>query len=269
MIRARRDTQPVRRTWISLMQALVFVILTWVGFGVARHIIRQTATDALFAAVRCGNTFDAARAIASGAEVNARYEPQRTWQQYFESLLGHKRQSVNTGLTPLMFATGDYYAIGLWASEVVPENPEMTRLLLSRHADPTLTDSNGNDALDCALRSKHCRSANLLIHGMTLKDRNKVSGYLVGAINTRDTSLVESLLHRGADANYMGNDRVSPLGIAIINQDEIMVRCLLRHGADPDRKCLNDPPFVFTPIQLSQKSCPRLTSLLREAGARR
>lgn len=143
------------------------------------------------------------------------------------------------------------------ANSYVIADPETTRLLLERGADPNLRDNDGA----CALHHAHNRLEVelLLAHGadMTLRDSHGRTP-LQTVLEERRYEAARSLLEHGADCRISDFDGKTALHLACSKQT---VDLLLQHGADANAR----DNWGRTPLMGcdTQKICKALI----EAGA--
>jgi ankyrin repeat protein len=91
------------------------------------------------------------------------------------------------------------------------------------------------------------------------------------AISERDSATVAKLLHAGANANApvepptkdLGHLGYTPLSIAVLRKDAVIVRILLENGANPNKRLAQLTPLM---LAVGKKDLASVRSLL-EAGA--
>ncbi len=84
---------------------------------------------------------------------------------------------------------------------------------------------------------------------------------VINAIYHRDTEAATSLLRGGAELNYLDNDGVSPLYVAMINCNPELMEMLLEHGADPDLRLRDGDTVVIKSSELGY--LPETNTLLK------
>lgn len=107
--------------------------------------------------------------------------------------------------------------------------------ILAKGADPDLPNALGHTPLDIAIEMLDMKSAQILIDMNA--DPNYVNGlgrtYLMHAARVGFLPVVDLLISQGVDINATDNDGVTALGIAYKHRKNVIVKFLLKSGAEP------------------------------------
>lgn len=107
-------------------------------------------------------------------------------------------------------------------------------------------------------------AAVIVAGGVQYKRKQALNSGLFWAVFGNDTELVTELLGKGADPNFVEEDGLRPLYHAVGNHNTEMVKALLAHKANPDGSGVN-----VTPLAIAVENDDR--DIIRElvkAGAR-
>ncbi|MBM3580169.1 MAG: hypothetical protein FJX34_05295, partial [Alphaproteobacteria bacterium] len=126
---------------------------------------------------------------------------------------------------------------------VLAGDPELTRLLLERGANPHLRNHQGLTPLDMALdryyldgQERNKKLLHTLVdHSQSLHEDISDSR-LLQLVLKGQTGLLEYLLDRGANANSLDSFGASLLMAAASNGNLEITKLLLKHGANPEHK---------------------------------
>ncbi len=149
------------------------------------------------------------------------------------------------------------------------EKNDVIRLLLEYGADPTVRDFEGltvSERWEKEIPAVPLELLELLeSHGLRLEPAKKKIAALRWAVETHNHPQAEALLVDGADPNYTYRfDMKIPLRVAIEKSDTEMVRLLLKHGANPNKKgTLEEPRFY----EAASGGNLEIVKMLVEAGA--
>lgn len=218
--------------------------------------------------------------IKMGAEVNARNDEGET-ALHLAVRYGHRnaaqvllngaanpniRNTVpvnfdNGGYTPLMYAVshGTTQAQADWAA--------MTQLLLDNGANPNLTNSHGEAALNLARQSGD-QAVLAVLQRRGAKDTLVYAGLsrvesMLKAARSGDVFKLEQLLQEGADPNAADNNGVLPLLAAAYEGQLEASRVLIEGGAE-----VNYVPVGLSEFALAKSHAPLSERELMEAAAR-
>ncbi|MCB1864176.1 MAG: ankyrin repeat domain-containing protein [Chromatiales bacterium] len=103
--------------------------------------------------------------------------------------------------------------------------------LLAGGADPNLGDSLGDTPLVLAARAGHLAAARALFDGGA-KDDPTALLFVVAAQGLPDRRLLDLVLQRGAKINAKNDRGETPLHVAVVNGDRLVVRALVAERAD-------------------------------------
>lgn len=107
--------------------------------------------------------------------------------------------------------------------------------ILAKGADPDLPNALGHTPLDIAIEMLDMKSAQILIDMNA--DPNYVNGlgrtYLMHAARVGFLPMVDLLISQGVDINVTDNDGTTALGIAYKHKKNVVVKLLLKSGAEP------------------------------------
>lgn len=107
--------------------------------------------------------------------------------------------------------------------------------ILAKGADPDLPNALGHTPLDIAIEMLDMKSAQILIDMNA--DPNYVNGfgrtYLMHAARVGFLPMVDLLISQKVDINATDNDGVTALGIAYKHKKNVVVKLLLKSGAEP------------------------------------
>lgn len=104
---------------------------------------------------------------------------------------------------------------------------------LQKGADPNIQNKLGYMPLDIAIELSDIKSIELLVdNGADIQYRDKFDRtYLMHAVRVGFLPAVELFVTRGLDVNAMDSDGFTPLAIAYRHKKEVIVKYLLKHGA--------------------------------------
>lgn len=218
---------------------------------------RQQRLDRqLLHAIRAGETASALRLLDKGADANAcdREVYAQPWQ-----VLWFRPSARNE--TPLLL------------SMLLPpnDNSELVTALLARGANVDAVNFVGETPLWLTIFNRRTTAALLLIErGAHTRGNSALKDLLTQAVlYQNDPTVIELILHRGADPNVGSADGYTPLGCAIVNVDIVRVQCLLRNHADPNRPTMFYPNLM-RPLAFAEKyHMTAIAKILREAGAKK
>ena len=169
------------------------------------------------------------------------------------------RDELRGGLTPLMSAAaaGNLEAVKLlvknvnafdasgmnamaWACQV-PNGQRTTEILVELHRNNSRDDSltlDGRFLMHVAAESGNARAIAWLVdirnHPVDLLSAKKQTPLFCAVTKKANKVAINALLRRGADVNYRDpKDKATPLIAAVIAGDKLIVKLLLKHGADP------------------------------------
>lgn len=203
----------------------------------------------LRAAIKEGSIEGVRMALELGADVNhvstfdtplslvcSNYYFDKKAQAEIAKLLINAGADVNSQIsydqqTPLMHAVSD-----------VTPNPQLVRALLEGGADISLTNKDGETALDLVNKDRYGRKgelAQLILEsqeGADALDTAYQSETLVAAISSQNMDLARQIIERGGDVNRPDASGITPLMAAVLQKDEKMVALLLENGADVNAK---------------------------------
>lgn len=153
---------------------------------------------------------------------------------------------------------------GWTALHAAYDNPEITRLLLDAHADPTTLTTEGDPPM--FLAADHWRGDQTIRHyleaGVSPNVRNR-AGLTCMHVAAREGRLriVEVLLDYGGDATAITDTGVAPIHYAADERNADIVGLLLEKGADAEAQCTQ----YGTPLMAAASSAcsPAVDSLLR------
>ena len=141
--------------------------------------------------------------------------------------------STEDGISPLIIAASKGHT-------------DTVRLLLSYKADP-FKKANGDNALYFAIKNNHKATAQLLLeHEVGIDSTNKEGNSILWQmVSVGNKTAVEFLIEHKADINKASPNEITPLIIAIINNQYEIVKLLLKKGADPLKNCQDITPLVY------------------------
>ncbi|MSR64427.1 MAG: hypothetical protein EXS18_01445 [Verrucomicrobiae bacterium] len=203
--------------------------------------------------------------LKKGADINAQdymgmtplhWAVDRQQKDVVEFLIANKAQLDVTnekGDTPLQLT--------VWN-----KTTDLAELLIARGAGLEVTNKNGGTVfLTAAVNGKKNLVDLLLVKGAKSYD---VSKALRGAVQHGHTEVVRLLLARGADANTVDEEGMSPLHYAAKQCRADLIEMLLANGADTNRK----DKYGQTPLdQLAQSWCnnqQKVVEILRAHGGK-
>jgi serine/threonine-protein phosphatase 6 regulatory ankyrin repeat subunit B len=130
---------------------------------------------------------------------------------------------------------------------------ETVRLLLEKGACIEVASSKGGPALYGASLSGHVEVVKLLLsHGANVDSTSKPDGTtLLAAVSRGHTDVVKVLLDNGADANLSERpDGMTPLYLAVTNQNIEIIKLLIDNGADVN---MAEKSFGSTPLGVAAR----------------
>ena len=151
------------------------------------------------------------------------------------------------------------------------DNPALVKALLTHGANVDAEDFAGDTPLWLAITNRKTYAALLLIErGAHLRGNSALKDLLTEAVMFQnDPSVIELILHRGADPNIGSVEGSSPLGYAVVHSDTVRIKCLLRNHADPNRPSVFYPD-TLRPLAYAEKyHMTAIAKILREAGAKK
>lgn len=165
------------------------------------------------------------------------------------------------GFTPLM------YAVTNGLTQQTTDWQAIARLLLESGADPNLTDSHGNAALNLAVQRKDEAMVTLLRQGGAYDDRAYATlsndDALLRAARTGDERKVAEMAANGANINYINPNGITPLLAAAYEGQLAMVKKLIAQGAQ-----VNFVPSGLAQFAMAKSHAPLSERGLMEAAAR-
>ena len=256
-----------------LLLAFWSVILGGPGFLLWREYRQQQLNQQLLTAVKRQDVRSALRALADGADANARDEPvSPPWENLWNMLRG-RRPSQSFAYTPLLLLVWCNIGgsdNGIPSDPHPPEHVDLVKALLAHGANVNAADIREGPLLYALADNQKTATARLLIeHGAKVSD-GKAKSLLYTAIDRYDdASIIELMLQRGADPNYENSDGTTPLAIAIYCRNRAAVAILLAHHSDPNIT-IWCPDFTGRgqPLEVAELlHATEIAKLLKGAGA--
>lgn len=173
------------------------------------------------------------------------------WLKRLLYLGGKVNNPDKNGQTPLMLAAK--YS-----------RPEITKILLGNGAKSSLSDNDGKTAADYAAASSDMESYLLLTTGK-LDEKFEALMSFYRAVKYHDFVKVKTMLESSVISafNKWPFPLQSPVHIAAINGDYLILKILLQHGYDPN---IRDEKGR-TPLMLAASHSVELVNLLQNSGA--
>ena len=196
---------------------------------------RQCLNALLFTAIKRNDSAAVHALLRQGADVNARdYSDDRFRLSDFFAAWVDGKSHAYIAPTPIIVAL-DAQREGPIEFHCLPENTDLIQALLDHGANINATDPGGDTPLQISANRGIFAKVRLLLKfggsRITQNDRNKA---LVVAIGLWRPKVAIYLLDNGANANSYGNDCWSCLMLATDTDQQSVVESLLHHGADID-----------------------------------
>ena len=228
----------------------------------------QPATlDAVFLAAKTGDLQGLQKALAAGADVNARNE-------YGQTPLHRAASNKNPAVAALLIDRGadinarDKEGETALHRAASNKNPAVAALLIDRGANIEAQDSDITPLHMAAFSENPDVVALLIDRGADINARDKRGNtpLHLAASNYKNLAVVALLIERGADINARDNRGWTPLHWAAFHiENPDLVALLINHGDDINARDVRD----FTPLDIAVKfNNPAIAALLRNRGAR-